>query len=188
MLHGFSFLKLVMLSTLIFTYWNASNSHIFNTGTYTLSVRRTPNQMIVTWIFPDRAIKGQSQKRLKDNQGWEKPVFFKKNNPRVFCFILIRIFFLRNRFCYFLKKNTKTPFWIVFICIMLCHHFKNSTITTCLPIMAFKFEGKEIYPIFVCAKGCWSIHSKLESKAWQERAQQTEKSRSHKNSAVSRQV
>jgi len=28
MLHGFSFSKLVLLSTLIFTYWNASNSHI----------------------------------------------------------------------------------------------------------------------------------------------------------------
>jgi len=26
--HGFSFSKLVMLSTLIFAYWNASNSHI----------------------------------------------------------------------------------------------------------------------------------------------------------------
>ena len=27
--------------------------------------------------------------------------------------------------------------------------------------MAFKFEGKEMYPIFVFAKCCWSIHSKL---------------------------
>jgi len=27
--------------------------------------------------------------------------------------------------------------------------------------MAFKFEGKEIYPIFVFAKCCWSIHSKV---------------------------
>jgi len=25
--------------------------------------------------------------------------------------------------------------------------------------MAFKFEGKEMYPIFVFAKCCWSIHS-----------------------------
>jgi len=50
--------------------------------------------------------------------------------------------------------------------------------------MAFKFEGKEMYPIFVFAKCCWSIHSK----AWQERAQQTEKCNSHTNSAVSRQV
>jgi len=27
--------------------------------------------------------------------------------------------------------------------------------------MAFKFEGKEMYPIFVFAKCCWSIHSKV---------------------------
>jgi len=27
--------------------------------------------------------------------------------------------------------------------------------------MAFKTEGKEMYPIFVFAKCCWSIHSKL---------------------------
>jgi len=28
MLHGFSVSKLVLLSTLIFAYWNASNAHI----------------------------------------------------------------------------------------------------------------------------------------------------------------
>jgi len=27
--------------------------------------------------------------------------------------------------------------------------------------VAFKFEGKEMYPIFVFAKCCWSIHSKV---------------------------
>jgi len=27
--------------------------------------------------------------------------------------------------------------------------------------MALKFEGKELYPIFVFAKCCWSIHSKV---------------------------
>jgi len=27
--------------------------------------------------------------------------------------------------------------------------------------MAFKFEGKKMYPIFVFAKCCWSIHSKV---------------------------
>jgi len=26
-------------------------------------------------------------------------------------------------------------------------------------MMAFKFEGKEMYPIFGFAKCCWSIHS-----------------------------
>ena len=54
--------------------------------------------------------------------------------------------------------------------------------------MAFKIEGKEMYPIFVFAKCCWSVHSKVYSKAWQAFAQQTEKSHSHTTSAVSRQV
>jgi len=27
--------------------------------------------------------------------------------------------------------------------------------------MAFKSEGKEMYPIFVSAKRCWSIHPKV---------------------------
>jgi len=27
--------------------------------------------------------------------------------------------------------------------------------------MTFKFEGKKMYPIFVFAKCCWSIHSKV---------------------------
>jgi len=27
--------------------------------------------------------------------------------------------------------------------------------------MAFKFEGKEMYPIFVFAKCCWSVYSKV---------------------------
>jgi len=27
--------------------------------------------------------------------------------------------------------------------------------------MTFKFEGKELYPIFVFVKCCWSIHSKV---------------------------
>jgi len=27
--------------------------------------------------------------------------------------------------------------------------------------MAFKIEGKEMYPIFVFVKCCWSVHSKV---------------------------
>jgi len=27
--------------------------------------------------------------------------------------------------------------------------------------MTFRIEGKEMYPIFVFAKCCWSIHSKM---------------------------
>jgi len=52
--------------------------------------------------------------------------------------------------------------------------------------MAFSFEGKGMYSIFVFAKCCGSIYSS--DKAWQQCAQQTEKSYSHTKSAVSRQV
>jgi len=31
-----------------------------------------------------------------------------------------------------------------------------------MPIMTFKIEGKEIYSIFVSAKYCLSVHSKME--------------------------
>jgi len=53
--------------------------------------------------------------------------------------------------------------------------------------MELKIEGKEMYPIFVFAKCCWEI-SLQSGMAWQACAQQTEKSHSHINSAVSRQV
>jgi len=45
MLHGFKFPKLVLWSTLIFTHSNASNSQLLQFyGTYTLGMRRTPDQ------------------------------------------------------------------------------------------------------------------------------------------------
>ena len=54
--------------------------------------------------------------------------------------------------------------------------------------MAFKLDGKEMYPIFVFAKCFWSCSSLLSGKVWQACSQQTEKKHSHTNSAVSRQV
>ena len=51
-------------------------------------------------------------------------------------------------------------------------------------IMAFKFECKELFPIFVFAKCCWLDHSKRVRLG---KNVQTEKSHSHTNSAVSRQ-
>ena len=68
---------------------------------------------------------------------------------------------------------------------MQFHHFQNYTIINCYSCMAFKFEYKEMYPIFVFAQCCWSLQS---GKAWQACAQQTERSHSHTSSAVSRQV
>jgi len=54
-------------------------------GTYTPSVRRTPNQTDSDVTCSDRAIKGKSQKALKDNQDWEKPIK-KKTNHLFFCY------------------------------------------------------------------------------------------------------
>jgi len=53
-------------------------------------------------------------------------------------------------------------------------------------MMVFKSEGKEMYPIFVCAKCCWSIHSSV--KVCKHARNQQKKIHSHTASAVSRQV
>jgi len=52
--------------------------------------------------------------------------------------------------------------------------------------MAFKSESKEMYAIFVFA--VLLVNSLHIGKVWQARTQQTEKSHSHTNSAVSRHV
>jgi len=44
---------------------------------------------------------------------------------------------------------------------MQYHHFENHTIITCYTYYGFESEGKKMYPIFVFAKSCWSIHSKV---------------------------
>jgi len=69
---------------------------------------------------------------------------------------------------------------------MQYHHFKNYKIIIFIPIMAFKSEGKEMYAIFVFA--VLLVNSLQSGKVWQACTQQTEKSHSHTNSAVSRQV
>jgi len=50
--------------------------------------------------------------------------------------------------------------------------------------MAFKFEGKEMYPIFVFA--VLLVDSLQSGKVWRSCTQQAEKSHSHINFAVSR--
>jgi len=67
---------------------------------------------------------------------------------------------------------------------MQYHHFQNHIII--IPIMAFKIEGKEMYPIFVFAMCCWSVHSKVLRLG--KHAHSKQKKHSHTNSAVSRQV
>jgi len=52
--------------------------------------------------------------------------------------------------------------------------------------MAFRTEGKEMYPVFVFE--VLFVNSLQSVKAWQACAQQKEKNHTHTNSAVSRQV
>jgi len=116
-------------------------------------------------------------KRIERQQGLRKSHFIEKSNPRVYLFFFKK----KHIFVPFLKK-TKSILNCIH-CIVHYYQFQNYTIITCysLRIMAFKFEGKE-YPAFVFAVLL------VNGKAWHERAQQTEKSHSHTNSAVSRQV
>ena len=78
--------------------------------------------------------------------------FFEKN-------VFFWVFQNETEFCSFLKENRKSPFWIVFIpsCIS---RFSKSHNDNLYVLMAFKIEGKEMYPIFVFAMCCWSVHSK----------------------------
>ena len=103
---------------------------------------------------------GKITKRLKDNRGWEKPIFQKKTTHLFFIFLIrIFIFLWKERvFVLFVKKH-KTPLWIVFIASCNITIFKITQQLLDIPILAFKFEGKDMYPIFVFAKCCWSIHS-----------------------------
>jgi len=52
--------------------------------------------------------------------------------------------------------------------------------------MAFKIEGKEMYPIFVFAMCCWSVHSEVVRLG--KHAHSKQKNHSYINSAVSCQV
>jgi len=54
--------------------------------------------------------------------------------------------------------------------------------------MAFNFEGKERNAPHLCFCKVFLVNSLQSGKAWREYAQQTGKSHSHTNSAVSRQV
>jgi len=66
MLNGFNLLKLILLSTLIFPYSNASDSQLphYN-GLFLQVYGARPIKLIATSVVPDRAIKGKSQKRIE---------------------------------------------------------------------------------------------------------------------------
>jgi len=115
MLNGCDFSKLVLLSTLAFTYSDSSNPQLLHCqGLLIYVYGARPIKLKVTRLVLDRGIKENHKKGLKYSQAWEKPVFLK--NPTLLLFS-IQAFFNRCRFLFFFQKNTKIPFWIVFIAL-----------------------------------------------------------------------
>jgi len=66
MLNGVNSSKVVLLSTLIFPYSNASDFQLPHYNGLLLWVYGAhPIKLIATSVIPDRAIKGKSQKRIE---------------------------------------------------------------------------------------------------------------------------
>jgi len=70
-----------------------------------------PIKMIVAWLVPNCAIKGKSQKGLKDNQGWEKPI---KKTHLYFVLLKRNIFLLK-------KNNTKIHSELLIVSVASCN-------------------------------------------------------------------
>jgi len=141
-----------------------------------------PVKLIVTWLVPGRAIKGKSQKRIERQVGLKKNGF-KKKQFNVLCFSnpFFRVFLL------FLEKlPAQKHYSHCFYCIMPYHHFQNYIITfyTCYGIQIW---GQRNVP-HLCFRKALLVNSPQSGKVWQACTQQTEKSHSHANSVVSRQV
>ena len=120
-----------------------------------------PTKPIVTWHVPDGAIKGKSQKGLKDNQDWKKPVLFKQTTHLFFVVFFnsnFCVFFLKKQVFVIFLKDTKTQSQL-FLLHYAIHHFQNYTIITCYTYYGIQIWVQRNVPIFAFAK-CWSIHSK----------------------------
>ena len=106
------FSKLALLSTLIITYSNAGNSPFLHYQRLSLQVYGArPVTLTVTWLVPDLTIKRKSQKK-----DWKIVRIF-LIQPSCFFKSGFVVFMKRNRFLFFFQKNSKTPFWIVFIAL-----------------------------------------------------------------------
>jgi len=118
MLKGFNFSKTVLLSTLFFTYSNASNTQLLQyQGPIMWVCGAHPLKRRVTWLLPDRAIKGRSQKDWKIIRVDKNPFYEKHPTHPLFLFfnLFFFVFLKRNRFLLFQNNNTKTPFCIFYI-------------------------------------------------------------------------
>jgi len=139
-------------------------------------------KLIVTWPVPDRAIKGISQKKIERSGLLWKAHFF---NPTLLFFqnLFLLFIFLRNRFV--LKKTTQKHHSELFLLHHALSRFAESH--NLLQLLCPSNLTVTNVP-HLCFLKVLLVNSLQSGKAWQECAQQTEKSYSHTNCAVQRQV
>jgi len=128
--------------------------------------------------------RGNHEKVLKDSQGW-KTSFFKNFNPPVFYNQFFGGYWKTTGFCSFFKKTQK-PHSELFYCVMQYHHLQNHEIINCYSYYGVLISVEWNAPNFVFAKWCWSVNSKVAKLS--KNAHSKQKSHSHTNSAVSREV
>ena len=132
---------------------------------------------------------GKITKSIERQSGLRKTRCFEKNNPHVF---------LNRIFCFFLKDTgfcsyplselfllhhaiyTKSPFLNCFYCTMQYRHIQNCTIITCYTYYGIQIWGRRNVP-HLCFRKVLLVNLLQTGKAWQEHAQQTEKSHSDTN-------
>jgi len=141
-----------------------------------------PIKLTVTWLVPDRAIKGKSQKRI-ESQGWDQPGFLKKKQPT--CFEICFFGFLkRNRFLFF-KKNTKTSHSDLFLLHRAISPFSELHAYNLLyQLWHSNLRVKKSTPSLFFQ----SVVGQFTPKWLGNHAHSKQKNHSHTNSAVSRQV
>ena len=120
------------------------------------------------------------------NQTWEKSIQ-KRNNPPVFLNPNFFVFLKRNSFLFFKKKTTQKPHSELFLLHHAISPFSKLHKNELLYLLWHSNMRVKNVP-HLCFRKVLLVTSLQSGKAWQERAQQTEKSHSHTTSAVSRQV
>ena len=152
-------------------------------------MRRTPNQTDGDVTCSRWCDQGKVTKRaLKYNKVWKKWVFL-RTPTHLFFFVsfYIRVFcgfWRKGGFCSI--KITQNRILNCFYWIMQHHHFQNYTIITCYTYYGIQIRGRNVPNLCFCE--VLLVNWLQSGKAWQVRAQQTEKNHSHTNSAVTRQI
>ena len=186
MLHRFNFWKLVLLSTPIFTCWNASNSHILqHQGPILLSVRCTPNQTDSDVTCSRSCDQGKITKGIETQSALRKTrFFFKKNNPYVFYFFNLNflLFFQKKQVLFFFQKTQKphSDFFSLHHAISPLFKLHNNDLLYLLWHSNLRINNLS-HLVFESV-----VNSLQSGKAYNAHSKQ--KSHSHTNFAVSRQV